>query len=120
MTMPSWTLPGLAPAGDPFLYCAVKTGGKKTRPVAPALRAALAADHRPGRPLKIAFGSDIASGHPRSGSPSLGGAKGEKNRWLETVRDIEKREVAASRPLPPLAFRAQSGGKAPVTCRSNS
>ena len=52
--------------------------GKEPRPVAPALRAARAPDRRVGRPLKLAFGSDIAAGLPRPGGPPLGGAKGDQ------------------------------------------
>ena len=85
---------GSRPGGRGPFFLREKKGPKEARPVAPALRASLAADRRPGRPLKLAFGSDIASGLPRSASPPLGGAKGEENRWLGTVRDVEKREVA--------------------------
>ena len=78
-------MPGLAPAGE-VLSCGDKKVPKETRPAAPALRATLAPDHQPGRPLNSLpplrvvppwlLRSNNAAGLPRSGSLPLGVAEG--------------------------------------------
>jgi len=78
-------MPGLAPAGE-VLSCGDKKVPKETLPAAPALRATLAPDHQPGRPLNSLPPlrvvppwlprSNNAAGLPRSGGPPFGVAEG--------------------------------------------
>ena len=51
---------------------------KEALPVIPALRAALATEHQPGRTRKLACGSNSESGLLRSDVPPLGGTKGKE------------------------------------------